>query len=410
MITSSSSAWKHPGNAETSLTLSDSFPAGQSVPMLLPPPQCSTPAPYACELEALATIAATIRMNMDRADIIATSLEQIRRALQPAAVGLILHRASGEPAVFGAALGAWAPYAGSMLPTDACVQHNVIGHGHACACSHSRGSIEGCWPALSDDTEPYATIVCVPLMVGETSFGTLSAGWSVPVTQHEVRLLTIFADMLTGAVAHAQQRQQAQHQAAEAPLFCDSMLTNWLQVLHLRDNETGDHSQRVLTMSLRLASALGISETEMVHIQRGVLLHDIGKLAIPDSILRKPGPLTPEEWQIMRQHPLYARKLLETMHDMCLALDIPLYHHERWDGSGYPYGLQGEAIPLAARLFAVVDVWDALRSDRPYRRAWTAQRVRAYIRAQAGTHFDPYIVDVFLGMLDNDQQTVGVAL
>lgn len=134
----------------------------------------------------------------------------------------------------------------------------------------------------------------------------------------------------------------------------------------------------------------------MVHIRRGALLHDIGKMAIPDAILHKPGPLTPEEWEIMRRHTLYAYEWLSPIPYLRQAVDIPYCHHEKWDGTGYPRGLGGEAIPLAARLFSVGDVWDALRSDRPYRPRWSEEKVRAYIQERVGKDFDPHVVGIFL--------------
>jgi len=152
----------------------------------------------------------------------------------------------------------------------------------------------------------------------------------------------------------------------------------------------------VTTMTLRLAHALGLSATELVHIQRGALLHDIGKMGVPDAILHKPGPLDDEEWRVMRRHPVYAYDTLSGIPFLSQALDIPHYHHEKWDGTGYPHRLQGEQIPQAARIFAIVDIWDALRSDRPYRKGWPEERVRQHIRDLAGTHLDPYIVEVFL--------------
>jgi HD-GYP domain-containing protein (c-di-GMP phosphodiesterase class II) len=143
---------------------------------------------------------------------------------------------------------------------------------------------------------------------------------------------------------------------------------------------------------------MGVSDHELIHIRRGTLLHDIGKMGIPDEILRKPASLDEQEWVVMRQHPLYAYDMLSPISYLRPALDIPYCHHEKWDGSGYPRGLAGEQIPLAARLFAVVDVYDALTSDRPYREAWSRKKALEYIQQQAGQHFDPEIVSTFLGM------------
>jgi HD-GYP domain-containing protein (c-di-GMP phosphodiesterase class II) len=178
----------------------------------------------------------------------------------------------------------------------------------------------------------------------------------------------------------------------------DTTLEGWARALELRDRETEGHTQRVADLTVRLARAMGMPEAELVHLRRGALLHDIGKMGVPDSVLLKPGPLTEEEWAIMRQHPTHAYQLLSPITFLKPALDVPYCHHEKWDGSGYPRGLKAEQIPLSARIFAIVDVWDALRSDRPYRKAWSAQRARDYIRDQSGTHFDPAVVDAFLAM------------
>jgi PAS domain S-box-containing protein/putative nucleotidyltransferase with HDIG domain len=172
-------------------------------------------------------------------------------------------------------------------------------------------------------------------------------------------------------------------------------LEGWVKTLGLRDDETEDHTQRVTTMTLRLASALGVNDLELIHIRRGALLHDIGKMAVPDHILLKDGPLDENEWEIMKKHPVDAFELLAPITYLRPALDIPYCHHEKWDGSGYPRGLKGEDIPLAARLFAVADVWDALRSDRPYRKAWSKDKAVAYLRQHAGSHFDPRVLKVF---------------
>ncbi len=182
-------------------------------------------------------------------------------------------------------------------------------------------------------------------------------------------------------------------------LAYDTTIQGWSRVLDLRDKETEGHSQRVTDFTLKLAAVLGVSSAELVHIQRGALLHDIGKMGIPDSVLLKPGPLTDDEWAIMKQHPALAHAMLLPIQYLRPALDIPYCHHEKWDGTGYPRGLKGEEIPLAARIFAVVDVWDALRSDRPYRAAWPAEKVRAHIAALSGSHFDPQVVDTFLSII-----------
>jgi HD-GYP domain-containing protein (c-di-GMP phosphodiesterase class II) len=166
--------------------------------------------------------------------------------------------------------------------------------------------------------------------------------------------------------------------------------------LDLRDRETEGHSQRVAALSVRLAEMLGVSGDELIHLRHGALLHDIGKVGVPDHILHKAGPLTDEEWAIMRQHPVHAYRLLVSNQFLRAALPVPYCHHEKWDGSGYPRGLKGTEIPLAARIFAVADVWDALTSDRPYRPAWANERALAYIREQAGKHFDPAVVAAFL--------------
>ena len=187
-----------------------------------------------------------------------------------------------------------------------------------------------------------------------------------------------------------------QKSAQELMEAYDSTLKGWSNALEMREHETAGHSQRVVNTTLELARAIGIAEMDLVHIQRGALLHDIGKMGIPDSILLKPGPLNEAEWEVMRQHPLFAYRLLSIIPYLQPALDIPYSHHEKWDGTGYPRGLKGQDIPLAARIFAVVDVWDALSHDRPYRLAWTAEAVIQYIKEQSGRHFDPRVVDAFL--------------
>ncbi len=176
----------------------------------------------------------------------------------------------------------------------------------------------------------------------------------------------------------------------------DATIEGWSHALDLRDRETEGHTQRVTRMALELARLMGVEEEKLVQMRRGGLLHDIGKLGVPDSILLKPGPLTDEEWEIMRMHPQFAYDWLAPIPYLREAVEIPYCHHEKWDGSGYPRGLKGESIPLTSRIFAVVDVWDGLTSGRPYRQAWSHEEVVQYIRENSGVHFDPKVVDVFL--------------
>ena len=184
----------------------------------------------------------------------------------------------------------------------------------------------------------------------------------------------------------------------------DRTLEGWAYALELRDRETVGHSRRVTALTMRLARRIGITGSELANIRRGTLLHDIGKMGLPDSVLLKKGPLTREEEKIMQTHPQLAYDMLLPIPYLKPALDIPYYHHEKWDGNGYPHGLKGEEIPLAARIFAVVDVWDAVVFDRPYREAWTREDAIEYLKDQSGKHFDPQIVEIFLEIIEQDLQ------
>lgn len=177
-------------------------------------------------------------------------------------------------------------------------------------------------------------------------------------------------------------------------------IEGWVRALDLRDRETEGHTQRVTELTIKVAKTLGFSDEELTHIRRGALLHDMGKMAIPDEILQKPAPLNEAEWEKMRRHPMYAYEMLSPISYLHPALDIPYCHHERWDGSGYPRGLKGEEIPLVARLFAIVDVWDALCSDRPYRKKIPQKEVITYLREKSGQLFEPRLVDVFLAVVE----------
>lgn len=213
-----------------------------------------------------------------------------------------------------------------------------------------------------------------------------------------------FLETLAGHAAividSAQLFEDLQRSNTDLESAYEATIEGWSHALDLRDKETEGHTLRVTEITLRLAKAMGIGDAELVNVRHGALLHDIGKMGVPDSILLKPGKLTDEEWVLMRKHPVFAHELLSPIAYLHPALDIPYCHHEKWDGTGYPRGLKGEAIPLSARIFAVVDVWDALLSDRPYRKAWSKKKVRKHIQLHAGTHFDPNVVPVFLRLMD----------
>lgn len=252
--------------------------------------------------------------------------------------------------------------------------------------------------------EGFASYFSVPLVAKGQIKGVLDIFNRTPLNpdQEWFNFLETLAGQAAIAIDNTSLLEDLHRTNVELSLAYDTTLEGWSKALDLRDKETEGHTQRVVDITLRIAQTIGIDDDELTHIRRGALLHDIGKMGIPDSILLKPGPLSEEEWDIMRQHPSYAYDLLYPITHLRPALDIPYYHHEKWDGSGYPHGLKGDQIPLAARIFAVVDVWDALTSDRPYRKAWTSKKALDYIREQTGKHFDPKIVEIFLSFIKSE--------
>ena len=250
--------------------------------------------------------------------------------------------------------------------------------------------------------EEFVSYIASPLIAKGEVKGVLEVFQRSPrqPEPHWLQFLDTLAGQAAIAIDNVTLFDGLQRSNLDLSLAYDTTIAGWSRALDLRDKETEGHSQRVTDLTLALARGMGMSEADLVHVRRGALLHDIGKMGIPDSILLKPGALSEEEWVIMRKHPAYAYELLAPIAYLQPALDIPYCHHERWDGTGYPRGLRGDAIPLAARVFAVADVWDALRSDRPYRAGWPDDRVREHIRSQAGTHFDPSVVRTFLTLPD----------
>jgi putative two-component system response regulator len=242
-------------------------------------------------------------------------------------------------------------------------------------------------------------IILTALDDRESLLNALKAGAddfiSKPFDRYELRARLMGITRLNRYQKLIQERAKLREANTQLLSAYEATIEGWSHALDLRDRETEGHSRRVTQLTVKLAQALSMGDEEIMHIRRGALLHDMGKIGVPDSILHKPDTLTDEEWIIMRKHPQLAYDMLYPIEYLRRALEIPLNHHEKWDGTGYPRGLKGEEIPIVARLFAVVDVWDALTSDRPYRPAWSQEEALTYIREQSGKHFDPQVVDLF---------------
>ena len=238
----------------------------------------------------------------------------------------------------------------------------------------------------------------VPIKIAERVIGVISieSQYMDTFSESDERLIVTLAAQAAIAMDNAHLFNSLKRSNNDLTSAYDATIEGWSRALDLRDKETEGHSQRVTEMTLKLAQAFGLSNEELAQVRWGALLHDIGKMGVPDGILLKPGPLTDDEWITMKKHPTFAYEMLFPIRYLRGALDIPYCHHEKWDGSGYPRGLKGSLIPLSARIFAVVDVYDALSSDRPYRAAWPKEKVREHIRSLSATHFDPQVVDILL--------------
>jgi PAS domain S-box-containing protein/putative nucleotidyltransferase with HDIG domain len=258
--------------------------------------------------------------------------------------------------------------------------------------------------SLRESGEIFASYFVAPLLSKGKVKGVLELFSRKPSEPDEewVEYLETMAAQAAIAIDNASLFDDLQRTNADLITAYDATIEGWSRALELRDRETEGHTLRVTDMTLRLARRLRIQEEELIHVRRGALMHDIGKMAVSDAILLKPGPLTAEEMRLMHRHPVFAYEMLYPIGYLRSAIDIPYSHHEKWDGSGYPRGLKGEQIPLAARVFAIVDVWDALRSDRPYRAAWPETKVREYLREQSGRHFDPSVVEAFFSIVDDE--------
>ena len=265
--------------------------------------------------------------------------------------------------------------------------------------SHDRMTGAAVFGYTEQDT---LSVLAVPLFhTSGECFGMISTQAYLPdaYTEEHLQLLATVASQISETIENVRLVSDLQKSNMELFLAYDATIEGWSHAMDLRDKETEGHTQRVTGLTLELARQMGVSEPEIVQIRRGALLHDIGKLGVPDIILLKSDMLTDEEWEVMRKHPQFAYEMLAGIDYLKDALDIPLCHHERWDGKGYPRGLKGEEIPLAARIFAVVDVWDAITTDRPYRLGWSKEAAIQHIRSESGRHFDPVVVENFLALI-----------
>jgi putative nucleotidyltransferase with HDIG domain len=247
------------------------------------------------------------------------------------------------------------------------------------------------------------SIICAPLKIKDKLIGVIyvdNRARSGIFRESDLELVSAFANQAAVAIDNADLFDNLQKSNRDLEKAYQATLEGWVRALDLRDKETEGHTQRVMILTERLARSMGVEGDALVNITRGALLHDIGKMGIPDAILLKKGALTDDERTLIREHPEMAKKMLKDIEFLWPAIDIPYCHHEKWDGSGYPRGLKGMDIPFAARVFAIIDVWDALISDRPYRKGLPPEEVRDHIKADSGKHFDPNVVRAFLELKD----------
>jgi len=356
------------------------------------------------ELEAIATISAALRTAIRRAEMLPAILENLVELLNADCVTIEIQDPVSGDAVTEAACGIWKNLAGTVQPRDTGLNALIARTLKPYYLRNLQAE-----PAISNlvwEKSGLVGMVGVPMIAQEQLIGFIWIGSRREVSGSQQRLLTAVADIAANAIRRSSLHEQTVSDAVALNLAYDSTLEGWARALELRDQETEGHSQRVTNLTLALAKQFQFDPAGLVHLRRGAILHDIGKMGIPDAILRKPGPLTDEEWVVMRKHPQYAYDMLSSIEYLRPALGIPYCHHEKWDGSGYPRGLQGEEIPLAARIFAVADVWDALRADRVYRRGWPEERVLAFIQEQTGTHFDPQVVEKFFTLREHNEDLI----
>lgn len=352
-------------------------------------------------LNALHTIDMAINSSMDMQITLDVLLNQALYQLNADAAALLLFNQPTQSLELAASRGFRAnPLGRSPLRLSDGFAGKVINERRAVHIPNMMEAGRGLKQITSLASEAFVEYYAVPLIAKGQIKGVLEVFQrsSTERSPEWLNFLEVLGGQAAIAIDNSQLVQSLHRSNMEIFAAYDATIEGWSRAMDLRDKETEGHTQRVTTMTVKLARAVGISEADIIHIQRGGLLHDMGKLGVPDNILLKAGSLTEEEWEIMRQHPTFALNMLAPIAYLKNAIDIPYCHHEKWDGTGYPRRLKGDQIPLAARIFAIADVWDALASDRPYRTAWSHEKVLAYIKEQSGKHFDPQVVEAFLKM------------
>ncbi len=358
-------------------------------------------------ITALRDIDRAMAGNMDLGATLNVVLQQVMQRLQVDAVSILLYRADSQTLRYGASRG----FEGAALRrTDLRLGEGLAGRAALLReplTLEGRAAFRDAFAGASSlQHEEFESYMAVPLVSKSQLQGVLELFNRRPFEPDEdwSDFLVALATQAALAIDTARLFDDLERSNHELRLAYETTIEGWARALDLKDEATEGHSRRVTDLTVRLARRLGMCEDELVHVRRGALLHDIGKMGIPDHILRKPGPLTEGEWEVMKQHTTFAHDLLAPIPFLRSALEIPYCHHERFDGSGYPLGLEGEQIPLSARLFAVVDVYDALTSERPYREAWGPQRALGYIAAQAGRHFDPAVAAEFMELMQGSRE------
>lgn len=361
------------------------------------------------DLSLLLRASSELAASLDLAEVLQASIECAVRSLglDTGAIYLL----EGPDLL----LGATTPPLPPEFP-DAFRREPLSRHPHVLRCIRERDAVALEEWTPEELTEPeravceargLRSVLYVPIVVAEGSVGAFIVGSTGAVHRfgdRDVNLCRALSHEIGLALGNARLYESVLRSREELSRAYDATIEGWSLALEMRDDETQGHALRVASLAVELGRSLGLTDEQLVHLRRGALLHDIGKMVVPDAILRKRGPLTEEEWAVMRRHPENGRNFLSRVDYLAPALDIPYCHHERWDGSGYPRGLRGEEIPLSARVFAVADNYDALTSDRPYRRAWPEQEVLDHLAARAGTEFDPEVVAEFLNLRRDGRQ------